>query len=352
MKRLSQALLSTPAVQQGDDAHAPLDLPEKVLQFGTGVFVRGFADYFIDQANRAGRFGGRVVTVASTGSGRTRLLNEQDGAFTLCVQGLRNSTVIDERHVVTAISRALSAHDSWSEVLACAANPDLEVILSNTTEIGIALDEGDAPDLNPPRSFPGKLTALLHARARAFDYDRSKGVVVLPLELLENNGDTLCGIVRALAERWKLEEAFLAWLDDACLFCNTLVDRIVPGTPGEEQLEALWKDLGYRDDLLIMAETYRLWAIEGDVTLRERVGFLEADPGIVVAKDITPFRDLKVRILNGGHTMMVPVALLCGLTTVREAVAWRHQPHEARKSWFGAGRHEASDPGLSWYSAP
>ncbi len=321
MKQLDQALICSPAFQARNEAPSPalFDLPEKVLQFGTGAFVRGFADYFIDRANRAGQFGGRVVAIGSTGSGRVRALQAQDGAFTLCVQGLVDGVRTEARHVVTAISRALSARDAWADVLACAANPALEVILSNTTEVGLTLDADDAPDLDPPRSFPGKLTAFLHARARAFDYDPTRGVFVLPLELIEDNGDRLRALVGTLAARWKLGEAFAAWLDEACRFCNTLVDRIVPGTPEQDRLQACWHEQGYRDDLLITAEPYRLWAIEGDDALRRRLGFAEADPGIVVTEDITPYRTLKVRILNGSHTVMVPLALLCGLATVREA---------------------------------
>ncbi len=331
MKRLTRDLICTPAFQARADAPAPhfFELPEKVLLFGTGAFVRGFAAYFIDRANRAGLFGGRIVAVGSTGSGRARTFNEQGGAYTLCVRGFTAGRTVDEREIVTAVSRALSAQTAWRDVLACAANPALAVILSNTTEVGLVLDEDDAPARDPPRSFPGKLTAFLHARARAFGYDPARGVLVLPMELLENNGATLLGIVRELATRWALGEAFLTWLDDACRFCNTLVDRIVPGTPDEEELHALWKALDYRDDLLVVAEPYRLWAIEwppptrsaGDAVLRRLLAFADADPGIVVAEDITPYRELKVRILNGGHTLMVPVALLCGLTTVREAVA-------------------------------
>lgn len=310
-------LLNAPTVQRLDALRRPSNgLPERVLQFGTGAFLRGFADAFVDEAIRAGRFNGRVVMVGSTGSGRTAALNEQDGLYTLCVRGREAGRTVDEAHLITSVSRALAAADAWEDVLACARTPELALVISNTTEVGIALDEDDRLDLRPPRSFPGKLTAVLFERARAFDYDPTKGLLVLPCELIENNGDTLRGVVQALAERWELGPDFLRWLEDANRFCNTLVDRIVPGVPDDP--EALFERLGYRDDLLTVAEPYRLWAIEGDAALRARLPL--AGPDLVVAEDITPYRERKVRILNGGHTSTVPAALLCGLQTVCEAV--------------------------------
>lgn len=306
------------APQAGTGGAAPFDLPERVLQFGTGAFLRGFAGFFVEQANRSDALNGRIVMVGSTGSGRAQALNEQDGLYTLCVRGRGDGAVVDEAHVISAVSRALASSDQWDEVLAVARTPDLTLVISNTTEVGITLDEDDRIDLEPPHSFPGKLTAVLYERARAFDYDPAKGLVILPCELVEHNGEKLRRIVRTLAERWNLGANFLGWFDDANVFCNTLVDRIVPGMP--DNAEALFERFGYQDDLLTVAEPYRLWAIEGDAKLKKRLPLAGADPGIVVAEDITPYRERKVRILNGTHTIMVPAALLCGLETVREAV--------------------------------
>lgn len=310
--------LTTAADEPAVAAH--FDLPERVLQFGTGAFLRGFTDYLIDEANRKGLFAGRVVMVGSTGSGRAARLNDQEGLYTVCVQGLQEGVRVDRCRVVASVSRALAASDAWDAVLACARTPALRYVVSNTTEVGITLDPEDRPDLDPPRSFPGKLTAVLYERARAFDYDPAQGLIVLPCELIEHNGDVLRRIVLDLADRWALGERFAAWVRTANRFCNTLVDRIVPGTPSAEERTALEERLGYRDDLLIQAEPYRLWAIEGDDALRRALPFAEADPGIIVAEEITPYRERKVRILNGTHTIMVPLAYLCGRETVREAV--------------------------------
>jgi tagaturonate reductase len=205
-------------------------------------------------------------------------------------------------------------------VLELARRPSLELVFSNTTEVGIVLDEGDAPDLAPPRSFPGKLTRFLYERAVAFDYDPAKGVVVLPCELIEDNGRKLREIVLTLADRWSLGTRFAEWIAVAVPFCNTLVDRIVPGAPVGADAERLRASLGYVDGLTTTCEVYRLFVIEGDAALRARLPFVDADTGIVVTEDIAAYRERKVRLLNGTHTAMVPAALLAGCETVREAV--------------------------------
>ena len=322
---LSHALVRSHALR-GRSIDLPatdmLELPERALQFGTGALLRGFVDFFLDEANRRGQFGGRVVAVSSTGSGRDRRLNDQDGLYTLVVQGRSDGVARRDFRVIASVSRALSAADDWSEVLRVSESPALEFIFSNTTEIGIVLDEEDAAagaEGGPPRSFPARLTRLLLQRARQCGYDLARAPVVIPCELIENNGDTLRAIVRVLTERWMVEPDFTAWLD-AVPFCNTLVDRIVPGAPGGEQARELDTSLGYDDAMITLCEPYRLFAIEGDAALRARLRFAGADAGIIVAEDIAPYRERKVRLLNGAHTSLVSLALLAGCTTVREAV--------------------------------
>jgi tagaturonate reductase len=294
--------------------------PEAVVQFGTGAFLRGFVEYFLDQAGRSGDFPARVVMVGSTGSGRDRVVGDQDGLYTLYTRGISGGEVREERRIVGVVSRALSAATEWEEVLACARNPELKLIFSNTTEVGIRLDPDDAPSLSPPHSYPGKLARFLFERARAFDFDARAGVVVIPCELIENNGGRLRDLVLELGERWGFGASFRRWISDAVPFCNTLVDRIVPGAPTGAALTELEQSLGYRDELLTTTEVYRLFAIEGDEALREQLRFAAADSGVLVTPDIAPYRERKVRLLNGGHTVMVPAALLAGCRTVREAV--------------------------------
>lgn len=327
LPRLTRLLVATPEFQRRRNVLAPtpamLGLPEKVVQFGTGALLRGFVDYFIDAANRRGEFNGRIVAIGSTGSGRDASVNEQDGLFTLLISGIEQGEPRGETRVIASVSRALSAKDDWAAVLDCARNPDLELVFSNTTEVGITMDEGDMATMTPPRSFPGKLTAFLHARALAFDLDPSRGVIILPCELIENNGDRLREIVLALAGRWSLGDDFIRWIESSVRFCNTLVDRIVPGTPSPDRRAELEQVLGYRDELATACETYRLFAIEGDESLAARIGFAHADPGIIVAESIAPYRLRKVRLLNGTHTIMAPLALLAGCETVLDAM--RHE---------------------------
>lgn len=319
--RLSRSLLSAPEFRSAA-VEAPaedlLALPERAVQFGTGAFLRGFIEYFLDAGNRSGAFSGRVVAIGSTGSGRDEIVNEQDGLYTLVAKGVERGRPHEEFRIVSSLSRALSAGAEWNEVLALARDPNIELVFSNTTEVGIVLDDDDRP-ASPPRSFPGKLTMFLFERARAVEYAPQGSLAVIPCELVEKNGDRLREIVFALAKRWSLGDDFLRWLETSVLFCNTLVDRIVPGRPAPDHVVELEETLGYRDDLLTLCELYRLFAIEAPPEARYRLTFAAADPGIIIASDIEPYRQRKVRLLNGSHSLLAPLALQCGATTVFEA---------------------------------
>ena len=296
-----------------------LALPERAAQFGTGALLRGLVDYIVDAANREGKFNGRVVAIGSTGSGRDDLVNAQDGLYTLLIEGVENGKAVREHRVIASVSRALSATAQWDAVLALARNPDIEIIISNTTEIGIVYDDGDRPDLHPPRSFPGKLTRYLHERARAFNYDSARGVTVLPCELIEQNGAKLREIVLLLATNWKLGEKFVRWIEESVSFCDTLVDRIVSGAPRAHRSSEVESELGYRDELVTVCEPYRLFAIGANPGTRARLAALVTDDSMMLTDDVTPYRERKVRILNGAHSGVVSLALLCGCETVFDA---------------------------------
>ena len=297
-----------------------LDLPERVVQFGTGGFHRGFIDYFIDAANRQGKFGGRIVAVSSTGSGRVDSLNDQNGLYTLVTEGLENGRATREFRLVSSLSRAVDAVEQWDEVLELARNPDLELVVSNTTEVGIEDDPDDVPG-TPPGSFPGKLTLFLAERALAFELSRDAGLTVVPCELIDHNADRLRSLVLGLARRWNLGAGVIGWIERNVIFCNSLVDRIVPGTPSGERLQAFEDLLGYRDEMLTVCEPYHLFAIEVRGESPEELRFAEADLGVVLAGDIEPYRLRKMRLLNGAHTLLAPLALQCGVSTVHEAVS-------------------------------
>jgi tagaturonate reductase len=295
-------------------------LPEKVLQFGTGVLLRGLPDYFIDKANRNGEFNGRIVVVKSTSQGSADAFDRQDGLYTLYVKGIENGATKEEAIINSSISRVLSANEQWADVLQCARNPEIKIIISNTTEVGIVLTDDDV-NLSPPHSFPGKLLAFLYERYKAFYGREDSGMVIIPTELIIDNGDKLCSIVIELARKNKLGDKFIEWLQSANQFCNSLVDRIVPGKLGETETKAAAEQFGYTDDLMIMAEPFRLWAIESDSErVREILSFSKTDEGVVITPDIEKFRELKLRLLNGTHTFSCALAFLAGFETVREAM--------------------------------
>ena len=294
-------------------------LPEKVLQFGTGVLLRGLPDYFIDKANRKGIFNGRVVVVKSTDSGDSAAFDQQDGLYTLCMRGVIDGETVEDNVISSSISRVLSAGKEWSTILQCAHNPDLSVVISNTTEVGITLVKDDI-NSNPPVSYPGKLLAFLYERFRAFKGSAQSGLVIVPTELISDNGTKLKLIVLELASQNKLETTFTEWLNKHNFFCNSLVDRIVPGKPGATVKAALEIQLGYQDELITMCEVYSLWAIEGDDHIKSILSFATADKGVVITNDITIFKELKLRLLNGTHTLSCGVAFLAGFTTVKQAM--------------------------------
>jgi tagaturonate reductase len=295
------------------------DLPEKVLQFGTGVLLRGLSDYFIDKANRQGLFNGRIVVVKSTDSGDAGGFDRQDGLYTLCVRGIEDGRKVEENIICSAISRVLSAKDHWKEILALAHRPEMQIVISNTTEVGIQLVEDDIRR-EPPLSFPGKLLAFLYERYKAFGGSRESGMVIVPTELIVDNGKKLAGIVKELGERCGVEEPFGHWLDRHCRFCSSLVDRIVPGRPDAATLQQLEHDLGYTDGLLAVCEVYRLWAIEGGEEVRRVLSFRSADEGVIIEPDIEIYRELKLRMLNATHTLSCGLAVLAGFTTVKKGM--------------------------------
>jgi tagaturonate reductase len=295
------------------------ELPEKVLQFGTGVLLRGLPDYFIDKANKQGIFNGRIVVVKSTSGGDLTAFEKQDGLYTLCIRGIENNEPVSKNIICAAISRVLSAKEQWEDILSCAENPDMQVVISNTTEVGIVLTN-DNMHATPPNSFPGKLLAFLYKRYKFFNGDVQKGMVIVPTELISDNGDKLLSIMLELAHQNGLEISFIDWLENANQFCNSLVDRIVPGKPDENTQMELQAELGYTDDLITMSEVYSLWAIQGNDAVKKVLSFAQAESGVVVAEDIHLFKELKLRLLNGTHSLSCAIAFLSGITTVTEGM--------------------------------
>jgi tagaturonate reductase len=292
----------------------PVQLEERVLQFGTGVLLRGLCDFFIDNANKKGVFNGSIVIVKSTGTDIDDFVS-QDNYFTVCTKGINKGVIINESSINGSISRVLTAQNQWDQILETARNPKLDIVVSNTTEVGIQYIEESIFE-GVPSSFPAKLTAWLLER---YNSNKNK-VVVIPTELIVDNGKILKNIVLQVAGFNKLEKGFLDWLHSNVTFASSLVDRIVPGKPKGEELSAINKDLGYEDDLLIVAECYSLWAIEGSDELEEVLSFVETEKGVVIDKNIEKYRELKLRLLNAPHSLMCGMAYLSGFETVKEAL--------------------------------
>ncbi|PBQ31356.1 altronate oxidoreductase [Sphingobacteriaceae bacterium] len=296
-------------------------LPEKVLQFGTGVLLRGLPDHLIDEANRNGIFNGRIVVVKSTGKGGTDDFDKQGGLYTLCVRGLDKGVQKDEKIINASISRVLSAKEDWKKIMTYAADKDLQVIISNTTETGIKLVREGLLFASPPESYPGKLVVFLYERFKVFKGNASSGLVILPTELISENGKQLRTICIQLAELNHYESDFIHWLQTANDFCNTLVDRIVPGALPVTEHRAVEKQLGYSDKLMIMAEPYYLWAIE---TTNERtkktLSFVTKQSNAIICDNIYKYKEIKLRLLNASHTFSCALALQLGFTTVKQAM--------------------------------
>lgn len=302
-------------------AAAVFSLPEKVLQFGTGVLLRGLPDYFIDKANKQGVFNGRIVIVKSTRQGDADAFGKQDNLYTQCIRGIENGKQVNESVINASVNRVLAAAEQWKDVLACAASPQMQIIISNTTEVGITLLNNDNVHAAPPVSFPGKLLAFLLQRYKVFNGSAESGMVIIPTELITENGSKLKNIVVELALQNKLDKDFIEWVQTDNDFCNSLVDRIVPGQlPGEDKA-AMESRLGYKDDLMIMSEVYRLWAIEtSNEHTKKILSFSKTDTGVVIVPDISKFRELKLRLLNGSHTFTCALAVNMGFNTVKLAM--------------------------------
>lgn len=292
--------------------------PEKIIQFGEGNFIRAFIDWMIQQMNKQGIFNGSIVAIQPTPHGKVvGKLNNQDSLFTTILRGIENGTTVNKKEIITSINRGINPYTNWADVLKCAENPNIEFVFSNTTEAGLTYKIDDTQDMTPPLSFPAKLTLFLYHRYQYFNGAINKGMYIIPCELLEDNGILLKNIVLKYIKQWNLPEEFATWLENANKFYNTLVDRVVSGYPKDE-IDTLTAELGYTDTLIACGEPFHFLAIEGDESLNDKLPFIKSGLNVVIEKDISKYRQRKVRLLNGGHTANVPASFLTGLDTVAE----------------------------------
>jgi tagaturonate reductase len=295
------------------------EMPERIIQFGEGNFLRAFVDWMVNEANQAGLFNGKIVVVQPIEPGRVSALNEQDGLYTVWLRGKHKGEKVERKNLVTAVSRGINPYTHWREFLLCAASPDLRFMISNTTEVGIAYAPTERPGDRCPASFPAKVTAFLHERYRHFHGSAEGGMVIIACELIDRNGDRLKEIVLRHAAEWGLGIEFQEWLKESNYFLNSLVDRIVTGYPRDE-IQEITAKLGYQDDLLVAGEPFHLWVIEGDERFREELPLAQGGLDVIWTRDVQPYRTRKVRVLNGIHTVSVLAAFLYGKDTVQECL--------------------------------
>ncbi|HIY56580.1 MAG TPA: tagaturonate reductase [Candidatus Tetragenococcus pullicola] len=297
------------------DRIEPNPNPVRALQFGEGNFMRAFIDWQLQQLNKKDLFNGKVTVVQPIDRGLADMLNEQDDRYTVILEGLLDGQVIQDFEIITVIDDVIDPYKRWQDYLAQAENDELAFIFSNTTEAGIAYHEGDQLTDTPPQSYPAKLTAFLYKRWEL----KKPGFTIIPCELIDRNGDKLKEIVLRYANDWQLPTEFKTWIDTENVFCCSLVDRIVPGYP-RDNAEEFWDKMGYQDPLMVKAEPFLLWVIEGPQSLKESLPLAKAGLNVIVTDDMTPYRERKVHLLNGPHTAMVSLALLADIQTVEEVM--------------------------------
>lgn len=293
-----------------------------VLQIGEGNFLRGFFDWMLHECRKQGLYEGSIAVTQPRPGGKPKIdaLAGQDGLYTLVIRGLENGESVERTEVISVFGSVFDPYSEWESYLALAENADLRVVVSNTTEAGLVYRPEELVEGQPIQSFPGKLAQLLYRRFTHFNGDPERGLICLPCELLERNGDELRSCILRYSEDWGYSEAFKDWVVNHNRFLNSLVDRIVTGYPDDAQAEAWFSEWGYSDPMLTTAEPYHLWAIEAEPEFEEVLPLRKAGLNVHFVKDLKPFQLRKVRILNGAHTLMTPLGLLYDIEQVREAM--------------------------------
>jgi tagaturonate reductase len=292
--------------------------PTRILQFGEGNFLRAFTDWIVNHMNREIGFNAGIDVIQPLPQGMVDRLNEQQGLYHVYLKGIKDGQPVKEYTLIDCINRGINPYTDYETYESAFLNPEMRFVFSNTTEAGIAMDDSDKLDMKPQRSFPGKVAALLYHRFKAFNGDPDKGLIFFACELIDKNGDTLKKYVLQHAVNWKLGDDFIHWVNQYCAFCNTLVDRIVPGFPREE-ITRIQEELGYHDNLVVVGEYFHFWVIEAPEWVQQEFPAQKAGLQVKFVNDITPYREQKVLVLNGCHTGSFAVSYLSGLETVREA---------------------------------
>lgn len=305
-------------VMKGKKKPAPMH-PERVLQFGDGIFLRGFVDWMLHRMNEQGLFQGQAVVIQPFAEGSADVINEQNGMYTLLLRGIHKGKAVDETELIGSIRRVINPYTDYKAFLHCALNPDLRFIVSDTANEGIAYSAGDHFMDTPPSTFPAKLTVFLYKRFKAFHGKANKAFIILPCEDKDRNGDLLKQVVLRYTRQWHLEQDFILWIERN-EFLNTVADRFVTGYP-QDEIKELTRRIGYVDHLINTAEPYHQWVIEvSNPRMCAELPLVEAGLNAVWTSDLTPYRTRKVRLLNGAHTVIALTAYLCGKHTLKQCM--------------------------------
>jgi len=323
LQQLTQKMLNK---EQASAYEKLSEAPVTVLQIGEGNFLRGFFNWMIHESRKQGLYDGSIAVVQPRPSGKPKIeaLASQEGLYTLVTRGLENGAAVERAEVLNVFSQVFDPYSDWKRFLSLAELPELRIVVSNTTEAGLVYQPEAWTEHEPIASYPGKLTRFLYHRYEAFQGAADRGLICLPCELLERNGDTLRECILKYCDDWQLPDAFRQWVLEHNYFLNSLVDRIVTGYPKQEQAEAWFEEWGYRDPMLTTAEPYHLWAIEGDQSLAEELPLHKAGLNVLWVDNLKPYQQRKVSILNGAHTFMALYGLLQGLEEVRVTMEQEH----------------------------
>lgn len=283
----------------------------RVIQFGEGNFLRGFADWMINELNKKCGENIGVTIVQPIENGLKNLMENQDFLYTLILRGLKNGESVCETEIIDCITGYIDPYAEWEAFLALAEDKNYEIIISNTTEAGIC-HRKESPECAPNITFPAKVTLLLKRR---FDLNLP-GFSFLPCELIDDNGKELKKCILKYAGDWNFGGKFTEWIENENVFASTLVDRIVTGYPRDEAAE-IEENIGYEDKIIDTAEIFHLWVIECE---KKFIDFEKAGLNVIWTNDVAPYKKRKVRILNGAHTMAVAAAMLEGIETVKQAM--------------------------------
>lgn len=294
--------------------------PTKIMQFGEGNFLRAFIDWQIDHLNKENGLNAGISIIRPIDYDALPLLNTQDGLYTTIVRGINEQgEAVAVDRIIECVNEEIPVYKEFERYMALAEQPELKVIFSNTTEAGIEFIGTDKLDDAPAKAFPAKLTQWLFNRFNHFNGALDKGLMIVPCELIDYNGEKLKEIVLQYCQLWLLPAAFVEWIESANHFCSTLVDRIVTGFPRDEHAQ-LQEKFGYQDNFMVTSEYFHFFVIQGPKELEEFLCLKGSNLNILVVDDIYPYKQRKVAILNGAHTALVPLAFMAGINAVGEAM--------------------------------